>query len=116
MNNPSDQTRLGLGRSALLLILLALFTFSVAPSVAAGRTTVSGYLASPSIELLEKAFAYVRQKDEKALEQLTDAGLVIYLKGGLEVEVMDTKIFKGLIKIRPRGQTIEVWTNVEAVK
>ena len=79
-------------------------------------TTVGGYLASPSQELLEKAVSYAAVNDAAALQKLMATGLVIQLKGGLEVHIADTKIFKGLVKIRPRGQTIELWTVAEAIK
>ena len=37
------------------------------------------------------------------------------LKGGIPVEIMDSKFFSGKIKIRPRGSTVELWTVSEAI-
>ena len=80
------------------------------------KTTVSGYFASPSQELLEKAVSYAAQNDTAALQKLMASELIIQLKGGLDVHIVDTKVFSGLVKIRPSGQTIELWTVTEAVK
>lgn len=44
-----------------------------------------------------------------------DAGLVFSLKAGARVYVMKTKLFKGEVKIRPLGSTVEVWTVIEAI-
>jgi hypothetical protein len=41
--------------------------------------------------------------------------LVFELKEGLKVYVVDTKLFSGKVKIRPVGETVEVWTVLEAV-
>lgn len=79
------------------------------------RTTKSGYLASPSEQLLDKAIQYISVKDYVAVQKLLDTKMVIMLKGGLRVYVVDSKIFSGKIKIRPVGQTIEIWTVTEAV-
>jgi len=80
-----------------------------------GSVTVSGYLASPSEELLDKAVSYAVAHDNAALEKLIQSGLVFSLKGGISVQIMDTRFFQGKIKIRPLGDTIEVWTVIEAV-
>jgi len=50
-----------------------------------------------------------------ALQKLMDSNMVFMLKGGLKVYIVDTKIFSGKVKIRPAGQTVEVWTLIEAV-
>ena len=88
----------------------------VAEKPTLGYTTVAGYFASPSPELLDKAVQYCVDKDEAALKKLCDTGLVILLKGGMDVKITDTKIFSGMVKIRPKGQTLELWTQREAVK
>jgi hypothetical protein len=84
--------------------------------LAGGKLTVAGYIASPSEDLLDKAVRYASQKDAVAFGQLLQSGMVIQLKGGIPIEVTDTDIFGGKVKIRPRGQTIELWTVIEAVK
>ena len=79
------------------------------------RITKSGYLASTSEELLDKAIEYAVAKDYAALQKILDTQLVFMLKGGLRVYIVDTKIFSGKVKIRPVGETFEVWTLIEAV-
>jgi hypothetical protein len=100
-------------RTTLAITVVAALTTFAPPTQA--KTTKSGYLASPSLELLEKAISYAVQKDEAAFEKIMATGMVISLKAGLQVEIVDTKFFKGLVKIRPRGETLELWTNIEAV-
>ena len=68
-----------------------------------------------SEKLLDKAIEYAAVKDYTALQKLMDTKMVFMLKGGLNVYIEDTKIFSGKVKIRPVGQTIEVWTLIEAV-
>jgi|SRR5690606_13579062 len=103
-------------RTLLQLFAVAIVAMFVCPSKAEAKTTVAGYLASPSMEMLEKAISYAAQGDNATLEKILATGLVIPLKAGLQVEIVETKFFKGLVKIRPRGETIELWTNIEAVK
>ncbi|NJB66414.1 hypothetical protein GGQ74_000054 [Desulfobaculum xiamenense] len=79
------------------------------------RTTKSGYLASVSEAWLDKAVEYAVARDDVALQKLIDSKLVFVLKGGLRVYVVDTKIFSGIVKIRPVGETFEVWTLIEAI-
>jgi hypothetical protein len=80
------------------------------------KTTASGYLASTSEELLDKAISYLVDKDNVALQKILDTGLVFELKGGLSVYVVNTKMFSGKVKIRPVGETVEIWTLIEAIK
>jgi len=104
-------------RISIMIILISLFialgsNFALAQDT---RTTKSGYLASVSEELLDKAIDYAVAKDHAALQKLMDTNLVFMLKGGLKVYIVDTKIFSGKVKIRPAGETVEVWTLIEAV-
>lgn len=104
-------------RSSAVVATIFLFTFICSSTVLAQdtRVTKSGYLASVSEEYLDKAIDYVVAKDHAALQKLMDANLVFMLKGGLRVYIVDTKIFSGKVKIRPAGETIEIWTLIEAV-
>jgi hypothetical protein len=104
-------------RISVLIMVISLFTFwcSNFASAQDTRTTKSGYLASVSEELLDKAIDYVVAKDQAALQKLMDSNLVFMLKGGVKVYIVDTKMFSGKVKIRPAGETVEVWTLIEAV-
>lgn len=78
-------------------------------------TTKSGYLASISEKMLDKAIDYSVAGDTAALQKLMDAKLVFVMKGGLRVYLEDLKMFAGKVKIRPVGETVEVWTVYEAI-
>jgi hypothetical protein len=112
MRNAISQHNTKIRPISLIVSILVFTTFAL---VAQAKTTKSGYLASPSQELLEEALSYVAAKDEVAYNKIMATGTVFALKGGLEVEIVDTVISKGLVKIRPRGETIELWTNTEAI-
>lgn len=99
-----------------LFSLLTAFFFAALPSALGGNSiTVGGNIASTSEELLSKAVSYAVAKDQAAFDTLIASGAVIWLKGGVEVQIVDTKIFSGKVKIRPIGQTLELWTLIEGV-
>lgn len=99
------------------VVLISMFVFMCCSLVIAQniRTTKAGYLASVSEELLDKAIEYAVAKDHVALQKLLNSKLVFELKAGLKVYVVDSKFFSGKVKIRPVGETVEVWTVLEAV-
>jgi hypothetical protein len=77
--------------------------------------TKSGYLAALTEEDLDTAVRYAVDHDEAALKQLVGTGAVFVLKAGLRVVLVDTHLFGGKAKIRPRGQMLEVWVPMEAI-
>lgn len=79
------------------------------------RVTRGSYLAAASEEMLDRAVQYTNDGDMKALQKLLDAGLVIYLRSGIPVFMVQVKMSNGTVKIRPEGSTDEIWTAVEAV-
>lgn len=95
------------------ILFVAIFCFA---SIASAAKTVAGYPASTSLELFKKAGSYITQKDNEALNKLLASGQVIMLKGGIEVEIVKYNMLTGIAKIRAKGETLEFWTNVEAVK
>jgi hypothetical protein len=68
----------------------------------------------------DKLLHYAVQKDLDAFRQFLAAGLLTgrctQFKKGETVYVMDTAIFSGLVKVRRKGETVEYWTNIEAVQ
>ena len=80
------------------------------------KYTVGGHAAALTEELLDKTVSLSMAKDYQALQKLLDSQMVIVLKTGLKVEVVDTKLFSGKVKIRPFGTTIELWTVIEALR
>lgn len=103
----------------IIIMVTVLFLFIVIGNnyVLAQETNItrSGYIASTSEKYLDKAFEYIVAKDQVALQKIMDTNLVFMLKGGLKVHIVDRKIFRGKVKIRPVGETLEVWTSSEAV-
>jgi len=79
------------------------------------KYTVGGHVAALTEELLDKTISLSVAKDYQALQELLDSKMVIVLKKGLKVEVVDTKLFSGQVKIRSFGTNIELWTVIEAL-
>jgi len=79
------------------------------------KYTNGGYIASISLENVKKASKYVTQGDKEAFDRMIITDQVFILKDNVPVYIDDTKLFSGLVKIRPKGQTTSVWTVIEAV-
>jgi len=103
-------------KKLLALALIGVFLCCTPLMALELQYTKSGYLASVSEELLHKAVSYAVAKDEAALQKLLDTQYVFWLKAGVPVYVEDIKVFSGTVKIRPKGETVEVWTLYEAVE
>ncbi len=100
-----------------LLLTSILMLIFCGPSLAGPiRYTVGGHMAAVSEKLLDRVVDLSIAKDYAALQQLLDSGLVIILKKGIKVEVVDTKLFSGKVKIRPFGTNLELWTVMEAIE
>jgi len=99
----------------VVITLLLAFVFVSVAIAQPNCVTKSGYIASVSEELFDKAVSYAVQKDYVALQKLLDSKLVFMLKAGVPVYLEDTKMFSGKVKIRPAVSTVSVWTNIEAV-
>ncbi|MGD9730544.1 MAG: hypothetical protein AB7U45_00070 [Desulfamplus sp.] len=80
------------------------------------KYTVGGHVAALTEALLDKAIDLSVAKDYQALQKLLDSKMVVILTKGLKVEILDTKIFSGKVKVRPFGTNIELWTVIEAIK
>lgn len=79
------------------------------------KRTQRGYLASVSREAFDRSQRYLSSNDQAALSKLLASGLVFDLKSGLDVEIVEIHTLQGVVKIRPKGENLEIWTNVEAV-
>lgn len=75
-----------------------------------------GYLASDDPAVLRKAISLVRDNDLAALQKLIDTKTVAPLKAGLLVKKLDDDDLPGLVKIRPKGEIIELWTVADALE
>ena len=99
-------------------ILLSMVMFSIMTSVSIAQdlyVTQDGYLASLNKNQLSKVTDYLGSGDKVAVNKLVESGVVFWLKAGLIVYLEDFT-WTGLAKIRPKGETFEVWTYREAIK
>ena len=101
-----------------ILLLTAFLLFLLCGTSLAGpiKYTVGGHAAAVSEKLLDRVISLSIAKDYAALQKLLNSKLVIILKKGIKVEVVDTKLFSGKVKIRPFGTNLELWTVMEAIK
>ena len=107
----------------LLSVVIALVvvgaTFNATPANAGGREVTSDRLGCKSREYFEKLFRYVADGDKEAAKKAYMAGLLsgecTSFKKGEQVFTTDTAIFSGLVKLRRKGETVEYWTNFEAI-
>lgn len=79
------------------------------------KITKKGYFASLSERDFDNAVMYVMDGDKQAVGKMISKGRVFVLKAGVGVYIVDF-VFPGKVKIRPRGEQLEVWTFYEAVK
>lgn len=79
------------------------------------RLTRSGYFACASYDQFDEFIKYLVDQDKEAAAQLLVSGECSELKAGVPVEIVDTKILSGAVRIRPRGSRASVWTNIEAI-
>jgi hypothetical protein len=70
-------------------------------------------------DYFEKLISYIVAKDDQAFSQALQGGLLsgqcTNFKRGESVFLTDTAIFRGLVKIRRRGETQEYWTDTETI-
>lgn len=140
-----SQTSLGCGSCLLLLIIIFIFsgifgslsddnkkkstshstttttkskTSSSPPQTSQDLSyiTKGGYPASASKELFEKAIKMAVDNDTQALQKLINSNLVFILKEGVPVYVEDSSILGGWVKLRPKGETVTFYTNIEAIE
>jgi hypothetical protein len=78
-----------------------------------------GYFGCKSLEYREKLGMLVAQGDRetfaKGLYSGVAAGVCVLFDPGDKVYIVDTKVFSGLVKVRPQGDMDGYWTNLEAV-
>lgn len=72
------------------------------------------YYVARSKSDLQKAIKYETQKDPAVIAILFREGKLFHLRPGAEVYRLDVT-FTGLVKIRPKGSTEELWTYREEI-
>lgn len=111
-------------RNAIRVIcafLVTMYLVAPYPSRAQEQTISSdNYFGCTSKDYFEKIASYAADKDLEAFKKALLAGLLdgtcTMFKRGETVYLEDTSIFSGLVKVRRRGETLEYWTAMEAVK
>lgn len=98
-----------------LITLLALAASSVTAFAGEG-TIATATFGAISKEVSGKVTRYAIDKDGAAILQLIQSGLVILLQPGQRVYLVETSLFSGLVKVRPKGSTDEVWIPIEHYK
>jgi len=71
------------------------------------------YVASVSKRIIIDAVEYYSNGDTDAIEKLLKSGLAIKLKPGTEVFLLEVDL--GIVKIRVKGQILELWTYREEI-
>jgi hypothetical protein len=71
------------------------------------------YVAASKADM-QKAIEYKTHKDSAAIATLFREGKLFHLRPGAEVYRLSTT-FAGLVKIRPKGSTEELWTYREEI-
>ena len=105
--------------STIMAIVLAIIVASCSTSYAdSSWTTKGGSVASLYLLYLDKAGEYAYHKDHVAFKSLYDSDKIIILKKGISVYIVDQSEYKGIeyVKIRPKGQTVEIWTLRKAIE
>jgi hypothetical protein len=106
----------------LVLISIFIFAGALINIAHAEKHHISGdkWFGCTSQEYFEKLVGYAVDGDNDAFINALAAGIYIgtctLFEDGEAVYIEDTKIFSGLVKVRRPGETIEYWTNYEAVK
>jgi len=76
----------------------------------------AGQIAAVSEAYLDEAYRYLADDDPDALQDLLDAGAVFIMVRGVRVRVLDTKIWRGRVKIRVEGTTIDLWAALASIQ
>jgi len=76
----------------------------------------AGQIAAVSEAYLDEAYRYLADEDPDALQDLLDAGAVFIIERGVRVHVLDTKIWRGRVKIRVEGTTIDLWAALASIQ
>ena len=91
-------------------------------STISGQRTITGddYIGAIARADHDRLTNYAIQQDLDAFRSFLNAGLLAgtltEFNQGERVFVADTAILSGLVKVRRQGETVEYWTNIEAVR
>jgi len=105
----------------LAVVMFGIMAFSVDQAAAQSkRISGNSYFGCVDRQYFDKIIRYLVQKDRQAfyggLADGISSGTCTMFIAGEEVFIADTAIFSGLVKVRRRGEIVEYWTNIEAVR
>ena len=84
------------------------------------RIASETFFGCTDLDYHKKLTNYAVQKDMEAFTKSLTEGLLLgkctLFKSGEEVFLVDTVVFSGLIKLSRKGDTVEYWTIIEAIK
>lgn len=78
--------------------------------------TKDGYVAAISEKYLDDMIKYSVDKDYEAINKLFAAGVIVTMKDGIRVHVVETHAFSGKVEFRLPGSTDVLWTITKALK
>ncbi len=78
--------------------------------------TQEGYIAAISEQYLDDVVRYSVDNDYKAIQSLLAKGVVVQMKKGVKVYLVDAHIFSGKVEFRVPGQTQVLWTVTEGLR
>jgi hypothetical protein len=111
-----------------IIILQAIFCYTIALTnyiptstsaeikLSAECSTNDGYIAAISEKYLDDVIRYSIDKDYAAVEKLLKAGVIVQMKKGVKVYLVDTHLLSGKVEFRIPGQTDVLWTVSEGIK
>ncbi len=76
----------------------------------------AGQIAAVSEAYLDEAYRYLADEDSDALQDLLDAGAVFIMVRGVRVHVLHRKVWRGRVKIRVVGTTIDLWAALASIQ
>lgn len=100
--------------AGIILLLIISYFNSKDSKTSNTRTTKYGYYAAYNEETLKKAIRFYNQQDSEAFNLLIMYGEIFKIPEGEEIHLLD-QTFSGIVKIRIRGTTEEIWTIREAL-
>lgn len=102
-------------KTVAIALLLFVFAATVAQGQDNGLLTNAGFFASLEKAELENFLLYVAQQDYAAAKQVLLSQKVFSLKPGVKVFLTEGRGRHGIVKVRPAGQTFEIWTTYDAI-
>jgi hypothetical protein len=109
-----------MGRTTLTCFFIAVCALCLPAHAKSHHIDGDSWFGCVSKDYYSTLVGYVTDNDKEALKKALLAGLATgqcnKFKADEEVFLEDTSVIPGLVQVRPKGETIEYWTNMEAIK